>query len=182
MRNNKTWICATTKLSGRERKCVSCHMMDGATNCIFPFPEESSDGSGGEAADETSENEAPIYRQRRRQEVYEGSDIASSSDENSVHTSANSRYDFNPEREGTPPSEGVSTAFSHSSVSGSSIFSTDSYNGQGGQRNRNHPGRKGMRQSYRILRNWAHELRPEVGKHLFKLAAEFKDYERSLDQ
>jgi len=156
--------------------------MDGAANCTFPFPQESSDESDGEAGDEGSENETPIYRQRRRQEVYEDSDIASTSDENSIHTSANSRFDFNPEREGTPPSEGVSTAFSPSSVSGSSIFSTDSYSGQGGQRNRNHPGRKGMRQSYRVLRNWAHELRPEVGKELLKLAAELRDYERSLDQ
>ena len=133
-----------------------------------------------------SENETPIYRRARRERQYDGSIVASSDDE-SDHTSANSSFDFNPEREdsrppGTRSRESTEATSDHSQETETSIFSTESEVGKPGRGpyHYNHPAHKELRANYRELRNLGEDHRPPLGPLIVELSRRFKKNERDL--
>lgn len=141
---------------------------------------ERDDASRSERSDEDgSPNKTPIWRRSRKEPDYEGSLLASSDDDSS-HTSANSNFDFNPERQGSV--DGSQATSSHSQETASSIFSTDSVVGLAGRgtHHHNHPARKDLRANYRELRDLAENLKPPLGPLIEDIARRLKRNERDL--
>jgi hypothetical protein len=169
------WPCATANLRGKEPKCVACYMSK-TDQCGMPVQSESSD-------DDSSVNETPIWgmgeRRKRRRDDYTGSIIASE-EGYSEATSLNSEYDFNPEREDTPPGESEAESDEETLFSASTSSSIAPENPTATESKRY--ARKRLRKSIRDLNLWVDTLLPHLGNPLRKVLSELKANERALGE
>jgi hypothetical protein len=182
--NNKSWPCATARLTGKQRTCVSCYMIQGGTQveCTSMDPESEDELV---IDDDSDINDTPIYTSRhvaKSRKRYKGSDIASDSDE-STHASDDSSISYHSDRPDDERTEDSGTSI-HTDETAESIFSTDSVPHPHDLpiQDYNHGLRKGLREEYRKLRLCADELRSPFSSSLAGIAANVKKLERGLDQ